>query len=154
MRVLRILAAVFGCCAALAASAEDRVVDYRNDDARMNAAIARAQATLAAFDAALDRGDGTRHSIKVRVPYGNNSGEHIWLIDVKRDGEDYSGTVASEPVNVTWVVAGTVYRAARRDVSDWMYDDAYGTHGGFTVRVMLEDLPAQERAKYSLKFVD
>ena len=78
--------------------AEDRspVIDFSSGNAEMNAAIAKARATLPTFWASYDapKPSETGHSLKVRFPNPRNSGEHIWMAEVKKiaDGR-YSGQV-------------------------------------------------------------
>src|SRR5690349_7098795 len=99
---------IFSMCSAILATlailgaatvsvrAEDRspVIDVRTGDPEMNAAIALARTTLPKFWASYDtpKPSETGHSLKVRFPYGSNSGEHLWMAEVKKTGDNsYAG---------------------------------------------------------------
>lgn len=63
----------------------DRVISVVDTDTEMNAAIARARATLPVFWASYDapKRTETEHSLKVRFRTADND-EHIWMSDVKK----------------------------------------------------------------------
>src|SRR3954471_13979549 len=114
-----VVAAVFAAALALLGSptgsvrAEDRspVIDVRTTDPEMNAAIGQARSTLPAFWASYQapKEAETGHSLKVRFAYGSNSGEHIWMAEVKKIGDNsYSGQFANAPVHLRGKRAGDV----------------------------------------------
>ncbi|WP_409363606.1 YegJ family protein [Bradyrhizobium sp. AUGA SZCCT0431] len=123
--------------------AEDRspVIDFRNGDPEINAAIALARSTLPKFWASYQapKPSETGHSLKVRFPYGSNSGEHIWMADVKKiaDGR-YSGQFANTPRHLPGKRAGDLAEFREADISDWMFLRNGKIVGGETIRPMLK----------------
>lgn len=122
----------------------DRTIDFRENDRRMNAAIARARRGLPGFLAVLAAPAGTS-DLSFKYPLAGH--EHIWVDRVVRRGESLVGRLANDP-------AEPGYRLGQRvsvpiaDISDWGYRDARGVmQGHFTTRVMLPHLaPADARA--------
>lgn len=135
--------------------AQDDVVNYSKHDTRMNAAMAKSQATLPEFDAAVAR-HVLRAILNVRVPYGNaGANEYLWLDDLHRNGDgSYDGIVTDHVLHVPDLRQGSHYHAARASVADWIFSDNQGDHGGWTVRVMREDMTAEQRAAEAFHFVD
>ena len=143
------VAAVFAAALALLGSptmsvrAEERspVIDVRTGDPEMNAAIAQARSTLQAFWASYQapKPSETGHSLKVRFPYGSNSGEHIWMAEVKKVGDiSYSGQFANAPVHLRGKRAGDVVEFTQADISDWMFLRNGKIVGGETIKPMLK----------------
>jgi len=134
--------AVLGA-ATVSVRAEDRspVIDVRSGDPDMNAAIAQARTTLPKFWASYEapKPSETDYSLKVRFPYGSNSGEHIWMAEVKKvaDGR-YSGRFANAPRHLPGKRAGDLAEFNEADISDWMYLRNGKIVGGETIRPMLK----------------
>jgi uncharacterized protein YegJ (DUF2314 family) len=142
--LIKVMAAVAVLGAAtVGVRAEDRspVIDVRTGDPEMNAAIARGRATLPAYWASYEapRPSETGHSLKVRFPYGNNSGEHIWMAEVKKTGDNsYSGRFANAPRHLPGKRAGDVAEFREADISDWMFLRNGKIVGGETIKPMLK----------------
>ena len=125
------------------AGAEDRspVIDFRNGDPEINAAIAQARATLPKFWASHEapKPSETGHSLKARFPYGSNSGEHIWMADVKKISDNsYAGKFANAPRHLPGKRAGDTAEFREADISDWMFLRNGKIVGGETIRPMLK----------------
>ncbi len=86
---------------------DDVVVEVPTDDVEMNAAIARAQATLPDFWTALESADPELSglALKVRVTEGDAT-EHLWCVNVRRDGDVVHATVNNEPESAVEVAQG------------------------------------------------
>jgi len=129
--------------ATVSVRAEDRspVVDVRTGAPEMNAAIALARTTLPKFRAsyAAPKESEAGHSLKVRFPYGSNSGEHIWMAEVKKiaDGR-YSGRFANAPRHLPGKRAADLAEFTEADISDWMFLRNCKIVGGETIRPMLK----------------
>ena len=117
------------------------------DEAEMDAAMAKARMTLDQFRSALESGTGENHAIKVAIHDGDDT-EHFWLIDVFPVDEGFKGTLNNEPGLVSNVSFGDEINASGTDISDWMYILDERMHGNYTLRVMLPNMPADERAFY------
>ncbi len=136
------------------AAAADDIINYSKHDERMNAAMVKARDTLPVFDAALHRPlRGTL--LNVRVPYGASGNEYLWLTAVRRnDDGSYDGQVTDVVAHVPGLHQGSPYHAQRADVADWIVRDNAGDHGGWTVRVMREDMTPAQHAADGFRFVD
>ena len=111
-------------------------------DAQMNAAIAEAQATLPDFLAVLANPPRGASDISFKFPLEGY--EHIWVADVRRDGDVLTGQLANNPEAPGWALGDPV-RVPLSDVSDWGYWNARGEGVGFyTVRVILDYLSSAE----------
>jgi uncharacterized protein YegJ (DUF2314 family) len=136
--------AVLGVATA-GAKAEDRspVINVPSADAEMNAAIARARATLPTFWASFEaqRLSETGHSLKVRFPNPHDNGEHIWIADVKKlaDGR-YSGRFANAPRYLPGEREGDVAAFKEADISDWMFMRNGKIVGGETIKPLLKSM--------------
>ncbi|MBC9883730.1 DUF2314 domain-containing protein [Bradyrhizobium sp. INPA01-394B] len=124
----------------------DRVISVSDTDAEMNAAIARARATLPVFWASYDapKGSETEHSLKVRFQTGGND-EFIWVSDVKRlPGGDYAARFADTPRNLPGKQFGDLTQFNDADISDWMFMRNGKIVGGETIKPLLKSMSKAE----------
>ncbi|MBI5261207.1 MAG: DUF2314 domain-containing protein [Bradyrhizobium sp.] len=126
--------------------AQDRspVIDVRTADPEMNAAIARARATLPTFWASYDapKPSETGHALKARFPTRRNDGEHIWINDVKKlPNGGYSGRFANAPRDLPGKKDGDTVEFKESDISDWMFLRNGKIVGGETIKPLLKTMP-------------
>ncbi len=117
-------------------------------DSQMEAAINSAQTSLTKFDSALfsNNPEFNSFALKVRFAYGNNNGEHIWLRDITKKQGEYVGIVNNEPEYIPNLKLNDTIMVTRKDISDWMYLAGDTLRGGFTVRLLRDRMPDNERA--------
>jgi uncharacterized protein YegJ (DUF2314 family) len=123
---------------------ENRTVNVSSADAEMNAAIAKARASLPTFWASYEGHNPSEkgHSLKVRFANPDDNGEHIWMTDVqKRTDNSYSGRFANKPEHLAGKRMGDVAEFKDADISDWMFIRNGKIAGGETIRVLLTHLP-------------
>ena len=135
---------------------EDRVTQVDRADPKMNAAIDKARSTVQTFIAALNAPKPDQSSFTVKMPFVDGEKvEHMWLNNVNYDGTHFHGTVNNDPESVHNVKIGQRVTVAPKDISDWMYIDNRKLVGGWSVRVLRDGLPPDERAEFekSLPFV-
>jgi uncharacterized protein YegJ (DUF2314 family) len=128
------------------ARAEDdpNVVNVPITNADMNAAIAKARATLPAFWAAYEapKPSETDHGLKVRFPTPRGTGEHIWVADVKRLANgSYSGRLGNRPQYLPGKSEGDLVEFKDSDISDWMFMRNGKIVGGETIKLLLKTMP-------------
>jgi uncharacterized protein YegJ (DUF2314 family) len=124
----------------------DRVISVADTDAEMNAAIARARATLPVFWASYEasKPSETAHSLKVRFLTSGN-GEHIWMDQVKRlPSGDYAARFADMPQNMPGKRLGDLAQFSEADISDWMFMRNGKIVGGETIKPLLKSMPIAE----------
>ena len=123
---------------------DPEVIPVPETDAEMNAAIARARATLATFWASYDAPYSTEdgHCLKVQFTYATNRFEHIWMAEVKEmEPGRYSGRFANDPRDLPGKHAGDAAEFTEADITDWMFLRNDKIVGGETMRPLLKSMP-------------
>lgn len=125
------------------------IYDVPADDATMNAAIAHAQATLDEFAAALQAPKAEQRDfiLKVKLTDGTNF-EHVWLANPFVTDTRVGGDINNEIERVSGYTLGQHVTFGRDRVSDWMYIDHGLLRGGFTIRVLRDQMSSSERAAF------
>lgn len=124
----------------------DEMVQFRDQDAEMNAAIAEAKASLPQFLARLDAGE-TQPADSLKVAFSTSQGnEHIWVRQIARKGDELTGTLANEPNYMPGQHLGSVVTFPVALVSDWSYEKNGKRWGNYTTRVMLPYLEPDDAA--------
>lgn len=121
----------------------DRVIAVADTDTEMNAAIARARATLPVFWASYDapKWTETEHSLKVRFRTAGND-EHIWMSDLKKlPSGEYAARFADTPQNLPGKRFGDLAAFKDADISDWMFMRNGKIVGGETIKPLLKSMP-------------
>jgi uncharacterized protein YegJ (DUF2314 family) len=143
-----LLAAALACAVPSPAPAQNADADptilIDEDDPVMDAAIAEAQRTLPEFLAVLaDPPPGTG-DYAIKYPLGG--WEHIWVDNVRIDGERIVGQLANAPEQEGHRLGERVV-VPFADITDWSYRRADGVMQGHrTTRVLLAQLPADVAA--------
>jgi uncharacterized protein YegJ (DUF2314 family) len=128
----------------LAAQGRSPIVDVNAGNREMNAAIARARATLPTFWASYDApvASETGHSLKVRFAKPTSGHEHIWMAEVNKTADGrYTAKFANVPRDLPGKKAGDVVEFGDADVSDWMFMRNGKIVGGETIKPTLKSLP-------------
>lgn len=130
-----------------AAAAKDKVVAVDAGDVAMNAAIAKARATLPQFwERYAKPGPGEESfGLKVAISGGGHI-EHFWLIGIKRENGVLSGEINNDPNWVTTVKLGQRYVIPEKDISDWIYMRDGKIMGAYTMRALLDRMPPEQAA--------
>ncbi len=117
----------------------DPVVNFSDDDAAMNAAMAGAQQSLPIFmDALNNPGSGATDLIlKVAIATDTDYVEHIWVDQIRPLGDDrFEGRYANDPVEFKGN-QGDPVTFSQASISDWSFMENGKFHGNYTTRVML-----------------
>ena len=142
--LLAAIVAVFGPAATAVAEDRSPIVDLSPADAEMNAAIAKARATLPTFWASYEAPKPSEegHSLKVSFPKPRSGNEHIWMAEVKKlpDGR-YSGRFANQPRDLPGKRIGDTVEFREASISDWMFMRNGKIVGGETIRPTLKHMP-------------
>lgn len=126
---------------------EPNVVDVSETDDEMNAAMAKARSEFPKFLAEFESGAG-EFSVKLRFEEEEQV-EHIWMTDLVSNDEGLWGHVGNEPVRISGVAFGDRYKIEVPLVSDWLILREAGPVGGYTIRVLVSRMSAEERAAMS-----
>jgi uncharacterized protein YegJ (DUF2314 family) len=152
-----LLAALLTFAAPTAAPAQDSsYIKVPNEDHEMNEAKDKARASLAHFweKFANPGPDEAGFAIKVALPYGRNSTEHIWTKDIERKDGKISAVINNAPRDVKTVSLGQRIDVADAQISDWMYMRADKIVGNYTMRPLLKRMPPQDAARYRAMLAD
>lgn len=124
-----------------------RMMNFRNDDSDMAAAMDNARATLDEFRRLYTaHGHAAFPLVKTLIEAGD-SRAHMWLMvcDVRKDG--FVAEFFEVPGNLA-IAVGDRLELADAEVEDWMINLDGQLHGGYTLRYQRAQLPEHERAAF------
>ena len=135
------------------APAAAQIISVPNDDAAMEAAIAKAQASLPVFwdTIAKPQAGDDRFAVKIKYVTGAKAGEHIWAGDVKRAGANVTATISNTPRDIPNLKKGQRVTVPLDRVTDWMFFRNDKIHGAQTLRVLLPRMPPDQAADWKSK---
>jgi uncharacterized protein YegJ (DUF2314 family) len=154
---LVVLAAMAALAMPAASIAQDSsYIKIPNADPEMEAAKAQARAGLGYFwEKFANPGPGeSGFAIKVALPYGANSSEHIWTKDIERKDGKITAVINNVPRDVKTVRLGQRIEVADAQISDWFYLRDGKMVGNYTMRPMLKRMPPQDAARYRAMLAD
>ena len=125
-------------------------VDVKEDDAAMNAAIAKAKATSAEFITAFHTQKPGTKDFFVKKPYPTPKGsqEHMWIeVHEEHDGV-LKGVIANEAEETREVKMGDAVTMNISEISDWKYQDGKKLIGGYTIRYFIDRMSPKEREEF------
>jgi uncharacterized protein YegJ (DUF2314 family) len=124
---------------------KETVVSVSGSDVEMNAAIAKARATLPEFwkQHAAPLPGTDEYSLKIMVRDGP-AAEHLWCSPVKGTAEKARCRIANVPVSVKTVELDQWIDVRPGDISDWYYRQDGRLHGAQTVRAVLSKVSKEE----------
>jgi uncharacterized protein YegJ (DUF2314 family) len=130
----------------------DKVIYVADDDPRMNAAMEKARSSVNTFITALrsPKSSQSGFSVKMAITDGKNT-EHMWLSSVNYDGKSFHGAIDNEPDAVKTVKIGQQMSVEALKISDWMFVENGKLVGGYTIRVLRDTVPANERADFEAR---
>ncbi|MBX9746470.1 MAG: DUF2314 domain-containing protein [Hyphomonadaceae bacterium] len=123
------------------------IVFFDENDAAMAAAIEEARRTYPQFLADFGRAPPFRqgdYMVKVAMPTPDGGEEHIWVDNLRRDGERLFGMLANEPGNLPGMHLGSPVEIDHARISDWSISGSEGMYGNYTTRVMLPHMNQAE----------
>ena len=151
LRLLILSAALVVAAAPGDARAQDSsYIKIPNEDPEMAAAKAKARANLAKFWKAFESPgpDERGFELKVALPYGRNSTEHIWTKDIERRDGKISGVINNVPRDVKTVRLGQRIEIRDEQISDWTFRRGGKIVGNETMRPLLKRMPPPDAERY------
>lgn len=128
---------------------EDKVHLFARDNKDMNAAIEAAARTLPEFERLLADKDSSMTGFSVKMQFGN---EHMWLNELHHKEGKLYGVLDSDPMYVEDLNYGDTLPIKRESISDWCYIKKGKMIGGYTIRVMYNNLGEDEQKEFKEKF--
>jgi uncharacterized protein YegJ (DUF2314 family) len=132
---------------------EDPVISVSSDDKEMNAAIAKAKASVDMFLTNINSKDVTSYSIKVPVT-DHGQTEHFWLADVTYANGVFTGKIDNDSELVKNVKLGQKIEVKKEDISDWLYMKGDKMYGNYTVRVLIPKMSQEDADKIRAMLAD
>lgn len=129
----------------------DPVQEFASGDAKMNAAMDQARATLPAFLANETDANGNaapNTSVKVAFDIRNDGAEIIWVSQFQWDGgTQMNGLLSDQPNYMDGLNAGDAVAFTTDMVRDWSITEANGRMwSNYTTRVIVPQLDAETAA--------
>lgn len=121
------------------------LLQYPPGEPRFAAAARKAHSTLPRFLELAGAGLQGVYLVKVTLTGGGET-EHIWVEVTGMRNDSFLGRLANDPV-VPGYRAGDPVEVARDDIEDWMINTGDARYGGYSVRAMLDDMPAEMAAE-------
>ena len=128
-------AVIAGGCAA-----KDEITPVSAGDAKVNAAIAQARATLPDFWPRFDDHEpgATAFRIKAKLKTPHGGFEHIWVDVVSHSALAVRGTLANDPADLGDLKFGSEVVVDDAAISDWSYEKDGKLYGGYTMRALMD----------------
>lgn len=132
----------------------DETINFADDDPVMNAAIQKAKNTVRAqFIPALQKPKPGQTGFAIKYPVKDGKQfEHFWISGVSYDGNRFTGQLDNDPQLVKNVKLGQRMVVRPEEISDWMYADQGRLMGGYTIRVIRDQLKGKERQEFDQAF--
>jgi len=132
---------------------EPDIYSVGDDDLEMNKAIERSRETFNDFLSAVSSKKETQSAYSVKMPFPTESGaEHIWLVDIELSDGKMFGYIDNLPNKVSSVKLGDKIEIDRNKISDWFYIENNRLIGGFTIRVLRDRMPPDEKEQFEEAF--
>ena len=133
-------------------SENDAVVSVPDDDRKMNAIITHARETVDLFLQHLHNPEGDETSFTIKYPFETDPGseetvEHIWVSDIRAENNKYYGTISNDPFYIKRFTYGDIVEFDINNISDWMYMKGDKIIGGESIKLLIENTPANERTE-------
>jgi uncharacterized protein YegJ (DUF2314 family) len=127
----------------------NNVTQFKTGDPEVDAAMAKARTNLPAFWAAFDtQKAGERlFALKVALPTKSGSLEHIWVNSLARKGDEITGEINNNPVDIADLKIGSKITFKTTQISDWIFFRNNKMVGNETMRPALAKMPPDEAAK-------
>ena len=131
----------------IAPGEEPRVFDVARHNGAMRHAVHQARRTVGVFIKALQHPAVGQQDFEVKKPFRQGDVvEHIWLSDVWFSGNRFHGYVDNKPRKIKGLKMGDRVSVNPDEISDWAFVQNGRLVGGYTIRVLYAELPADQKA--------
>ena len=130
-------------------SAPPDIFRIEDRDEQMHRAVLKARRNVGVFIAALQNPATGQHDFEVKKPFVKDGEvEHIWLSHVEFSGNRFHGLVDNHPKKIRGLKFGDRVSVNPDEISDWAFVDNGKLAGGYTIRVLSENLSAERRKSF------
>jgi uncharacterized protein YegJ (DUF2314 family) len=124
-------------------------VAVADDDAAMNAAVAKARETLPQFVAALKSPTPAQRDFAIKAGFAEGDAvEYMSVTAVRPEGAGFRGTLNNDPTALRNVKRGDEVTVGPDRVVDWSYVEDGKLVGGHTLRVLRERMTPEQRKEF------
>jgi len=128
---------------------EPEIFRIENKDEEMHRAVLEARKNVSVFIAALNNPGTGQHDFEVKKRLTQDGEvEHIWLSDVEFKNNRFYGLVDNHPSKIKGVKFGDRASVGPGEISDWAFVDNGKLVGGYTIRVLSQNLSAERRKSF------
>ncbi len=129
--------------------AEPEYFEVKENDAQMKRAVRMARKHLRVFITALEHPAPGQSDFEVKKPFVQGDHvEHIWLSHVRYSGRRFHGSVDNQPQEIQGLKMGMRVSVNPNEISDWLFLDNGKLVGGYTIRVLYNDLPPDRKKEF------
>ncbi len=129
--------------------AEPEYFEVKEKDAEMDHAVRMARRHLRRFITALQNPAAGQRDFEVKKPFVQGDRvEHIWLSGVQYSGKRFHGRVDNAPQEIKGLKMGSRASVNPDEITDWLYVDNGKLVGGYTIRVLYDDLPPDRKKEF------
>ena len=119
------------------------------NDAEMAHAVKMARRNVGVFITALQHPESGQRDFEVKKPFvQGDKVEHLWLAHVQYSGGRFHGLVDNKPQNITGLKMGQRVSVNPDEISDWSYIDNGKLIGGYTIRVLYNELSPERKKEF------
>jgi uncharacterized protein YegJ (DUF2314 family) len=115
------------------------------EDGDMNGAMAEGKKTLPRFLEALRNPPAGAQGFAVKMTFGADQPENMWVSDLETVDGHLRGTLANQPARLKAYKQGDPVIIKTERIVDWSYVEDGVLVGGYTLRVMFSRTPPAER---------
>ena len=131
---------------------EPDVFNVSDSDAEMNIAMETARNTIGVFTKALESENPDMEFFTIKQQFsGPNNDEHIWITDIEIVDGELTGTVNNDPIYTTEIKLGDAITIDKARISDWMFFEKGVVKGGYTMKVIRNNMSEEERKQFDLE---
>ena len=131
-------------------SGEANMYTVNDDDQQLERAVRHARRTVGQFITALRTPPPNSRDFLVKKLFVAKDGtaEHIWLADVKFNGNRFVGVVDNKPNKISGLKIGDRQSVNPDEITDWSYVENGKLVGGYTIRVLYAEMSAEEKQQF------
>jgi uncharacterized protein YegJ (DUF2314 family) len=128
---------------------QPEVFRIEHKDEQMRKAVREARRTVGIFIAALKNPAKGQHDFEVKKPcLKDGEVEHLWLSNVEFSGNRFHGIVDNHPKAIKGLKFGDRVSVNPSEISDWAFVDNGKLVGGYTIRVLSQNLSPKRRKEF------
>jgi uncharacterized protein YegJ (DUF2314 family) len=149
-RGLLFIVLVLSACGRGSPGGLNPIIQAEAADPVLRAIAAGARGRFSEFTRRLQNPAGDEYNFQIKYPFeaDGDSGythEHLWIRDIEFKDGAYYGILANEPLYIRGLKLGDRVEFFPDDISDWMYMKGKRIRGGWSIKHLIEKIPAGER---------